>query len=123
MSHIAEFFASPVGALVYLTLLAAAADFVVGVWAAFTSGTFALDEVAAFLRVHIVGRVLPIFGLLLLGYLVGLVPTPEGLAAFAPTLFTAAGTAAALIYIAETFGSILASLKAASNKSQPTPDE
>ena len=114
MQHIADFFSTPTGALVYLVLLATAADLVVGVWAAFKSNTFALDEVAAFLRSLVVGRVLPIFGLLLLGYLVGLVPTPEGLGQYAPALFTGAGTIAAVLYVGETFGSILVSLKQSS---------
>lgn len=109
--QLTAFFNTELGALVYLVLLAAFADLVVGVWAAVRDHTFELSAVAAFLRKHILGRVAPIFGLLAMGYLAGLVPTPEGLGQFAPAVFTLAGHAAALLYIAETFGSILESLR------------
>lgn len=112
---ISQFFSTEVGALVYLVLLAAFADFIVGVWTALRDGTFQISAVGAFLRKHIVGRVMPVFGLLGLGYLAGLVPTPAGLGQFAPAVFTLAGTAAALIYVAETFGAILEDLR------RPTP--
>lgn len=105
--QLTAFFNTPTGALVYFTLLAAFANFAFGVWAAVKDGTFQLSAVAAFARKDILGRVTPIFGLLGLAYLVGLVPTPDGLAAFAPAAFTLAGTGLAIVYIAEVFGRLL----------------
>jgi hypothetical protein len=105
------FFQTEVGSLVYLTLLAAFANFAFGVWAAVRDGTFQLSAVAAFIRKDILGRVTPIFGLLGLGFAVGLTPNPPGLAAYAPAVFTLAGTAVAVIYIAEVFGRILDKLR------------
>jgi hypothetical protein len=106
-----DFFQSEVGSLVYLTLLAAFANFGFGVWASLRDGTFELKSVAAFLRKDIVGRVTPIFGTLILGYAVGLTPNPPGLAAYAPAVFTLAGTGLAVVYIAEVFGRILEKLR------------
>lgn len=105
------FFQTEVGALVYLTLLAAFANFAFGVWAALRDGTFELASVGAFIRKDILGRVAPIFGTLALGWAVGLVPNPPGLASVAPALFTLAGTGLAVVYIAEIFGRILAKLR------------
>jgi hypothetical protein len=105
------FFQTEVGSLVYLTLLAAFANFAFGLWAALRDGTFQLSAVAAFIRKDILGRVTPIFGLLSLGFLVGLTPNPPGLAAYAPVVFTLAGSAIAVIYIAEIFGRILEKLR------------
>lgn len=106
-----QFFQSEVGSLVYLTLLAAFANFAFGVWAALRDGTFELGAIGAFIRKDILGRVTPAFGLLGLGFLVGLTPNPPGLAAFAPVVFTGAGSAVAVIYIAEIFGRILEKLR------------
>lgn len=104
---LSAFFSTEVGALVYLTLVAAFANFAAGVWTSWKDGTFELGSVAAFARKDIGGRVFPAFFLLLMGFLVGLVPAPKGLAAFAPGVFTLAGSGVCLVYIAEVFGRLL----------------
>ena len=93
-AYAAAFFASPSGLAIYGVLVVAIADFLLGVAAAFRDGTFTLDSVAAYLRKHIAGRVVPISILLGLGYV-----------ANQPAL-TALGAASAAIYVMETIGSI-----------------
>lgn len=111
MTELTAFFATPTGALVYGVLAATFADLVFGVWAAVQSKSFDLSELAAFARTHLVGRVLPIFGLLFFGW------------AGNQPLLTAAGLTTGAAYIAETFGSVLDSWKAAGVKTQPVPTE
>lgn len=97
---IQEFFATELGLAVYGVLIATAADLVFGVIAALRDGSFQLDALAAVLRKHVLGRVAPIFGMLLFGH-VGNQP-----------LLLAAGLTGAGLYVAETFGSILDSFQA-----------
>lgn len=91
------FFASPSGTAAYGVLVVMALDLALGVLAALRDGTFALDEVAAFLRKHVAGRVLPIWAILFFGYIGNL------------EVLTVAGLAMAAAYVAETIGSIISS--------------
>src|SRR5262245_61157973 len=98
---LSEFLNSPSGQALVVLLAAAFADFLTGSFAAIRDGTFALDSVAAWVRKHVAGRVLPIGVLLALGYFGG-----PGVA----QLFTAGAIAAAAAYVAETAASILGNL-------------
>jgi hypothetical protein len=95
----AEFLASTAGLAVKGALVAAFLDFAFGVFAAFRDGTFAVDAVAAFLRKHLLGRVLPISLLVGAGYLSG------------DMAMQLAGAAALTAYTTETLGSIYGSIR------------
>lgn len=94
---LAEFLASAAGLALKGALVAAFLDFAVGAFFAARNGTFALDSVAAFLRKHVLGRVLPLGVLLVTGYLTGDVTM---------NTFAAAGLTA---YAAETMASVYGS--------------
>lgn len=94
MPTVASFFASPEGTALYGVVVLALTDWILGTLAALRDGTFKLDAVAAFLRKHIAGRVLPIVALLAIGYF-----------AVQPAL-SAIGALLAAAYLAETLGSI-----------------
>lgn len=96
---LAAFLVSTAGLAVKGMLIAAGLDFLFGVYAASKDGSFALDAIAAFVRKHILGRVLPISTLLVAGYISG------------DTFMTASGAAAATAYGAETLASIYGSIK------------
>jgi hypothetical protein len=68
------------------------ADFIVGVGAAFGTGTFKGSEIAAFIQSHVLARLLPILTVAVLGHF------------YAP-LFAIAGLASAA-YVVETLASI-----------------
>jgi hypothetical protein len=104
------FFASPSGMALYALLAVAFLDFALGVFAALRDGTLKLDELAAFVRSHLAGRVLPIALLLVVGY------------AADQVALTAAGLAAGAAYVAETVGSI-ASSWGPGHDVQPTPTD
>lgn len=93
-----EFFESTGGLAVKAALIAAFLDFAFGIFAAVKDGTFAVDAVAAFLRKHLVGRVLPISLLAFVGYWAS------------DALMTTAAAAALTAYAAETLGSIYGSI-------------
>lgn len=93
-----EFLGSTAGQGLAAMLAAAFLDFATGAFAALRDGTFALDAIAAFLRKHIAGRVLPIATLLVVGYFGG--DSTIG------TLFLAGAIAAAAAYVAETAASV-----------------
>lgn len=100
-----EFFASDTGRYAALVLVLPVVDWVLGALAAFRDGTFELDSVAAFIRKHIAGRVLPIWILMFLGFFTqGLV-----LPGLDWPLFATFGTVLAIAYIVETIGSIMRS--------------
>lgn len=96
---VAAFLNDPAGLAVKGALVAAFLDFAFGVFAALKDGTFAIDSVAAFVRKHLLGRVLPISMLAVAGFI-----TQD---AFMST----AGAAALTAYAAETLGSIYFSVK------------
>jgi hypothetical protein len=93
------FLNSTAGLAIKGALVAAFLDLAFGVFAAFRDGTFALDSIAAFVRKHLLGRVLPISILAAAGYATG------------DTIMTAAGAAALTAYAAETLASIYGSIK------------
>ncbi len=110
MTAIHAFFNDPAGQAIYAMLALAFVDFALGVLAALRDGTFDMEQIAAFLRKHIAGRVAPIALLLFVGY------------AAHEQLLTAAGIAAAAAYTAETIASVVSSVKsAAGNTSQANP--
>lgn len=96
---ITDFLASPAGLAIKAALAAAFLDFAFGVFAAIRDGTFAVDALAAFLRKHLVGRVLPVSLLAVTGYITG------------DQVMIAAAAAALTAYAAETLGSIYQSIK------------
>ena len=110
---IEQFLASTAGLAVKGALVAAFLDFAFGVFAAVRDGTFAVDALAAFLRKHLVGRVLPLTVLAVVSW-----QTADGVM----TAFAAAGLTA---YAAETMGSIYGSLRppAPSEVKEGTPAE
>lgn len=93
------FLASPAGLAVKAALIAAFLDFAFGVFAAVRDGTFAIDAIAAFLRKHLVGRVLPVTVLAATGYV-----------ANDQVMIGAAGISLTA-YAAETLGSIYGSIR------------
>ena len=99
MEELKAFLDSPAGLAIYGALAAAFLDLAFGVYAALRDGVFALDSVAAFLRKHILGRVMPAATLAIVGHLTGSAP------------MIAAAAAALALYAAETLASIYASLQ------------
>lgn len=74
----------------------AAADTIIGIGKAIIGGNFSLDHVAQFVRSHLLERVLPIAGLLIVAQLYPSLGQ----------LLGATALAAAAAYVAETLGSI-----------------
>ena len=93
-----DFLNSPAGIALEGALAAAFLDFAFGTFAALRDGVFALDSVAAFLRKHLLGRVLPLGTLLVVGYLTG------------NLAMNTAAAVALTAYAAETMASIYASI-------------
>ena len=96
---ISDLLASPAGLAIKGALIAAFLDFAFGVFAAVKDGTFALDAVAAFVRKHLLGRVLPVSLLAIVGYY-----SDDG-------VMIAAAAASLAAYTAETFASIYGSIR------------
>ena len=101
-------FDSPAGVAIYGALTAAFLDFAFGVFGAVRDGNFAIDSVAAFLRKHLVGRVLPVSLLAIAGYYTG------------NQVMIAAAAASLTAYAAETLGSIYESIRVTTNDPIPT---
>jgi hypothetical protein len=95
-----EFLDSQAGLALKGLLIVAFLDFVTGTFAALRDGTFAMDAIAAFVRKHILGRVIPIGTLLVVGYYGG----------DAASVFMAGAIAAAAAYVTETGASIFGNL-------------
>ena len=98
MDTVTDFLNSTGGLAIKAALAAAFLDFAFGVFAALRDGTFALDAVAAFLRKHLVGRVLPVSILAVVGYYTG------------DAIMIATAAAALTAYAAETLASIYGSI-------------
>jgi len=92
-------FDSPAGVAIYGALTAAFLDFAFGVFASIRDGSFAVDALAAFLRKHLVGRVLPVSLLAITGYYTG------------NQVMIAAAAASLTAYSVETLGSIYDSIR------------
>ena len=99
MDSFTQFLDSTSGLAIKGALAAAFLDFAFGVFAALRDGTFAIDAIAAFLRKHLIGRVLPVSLLAVVGYYTG------------DAVMIAAGAAALTAYAAETLGSIYGSVR------------
>jgi hypothetical protein len=99
MPPLTDFLNSTAGLATKGMLVAAFLDFAFGVFAAGRDGSFSLDALAAFVKKHLLGRVLPIGTLLFVGYLSN------------DTAMSAAGGVAAAAYTLETLGSIYGSIK------------
>jgi hypothetical protein len=106
-----DFLASPAGLALKAALAAAFLDFAFGTYAALRNRTFALDAVAAFVRKHLLGRVLPVGTLAILGYLTG------------DLLMNSAAAAALTAYAAETMGSIYESITVKAVGPQAIPED
>jgi hypothetical protein len=65
------FFATPVGQAVVVIALLATLDFFIGVFAAIRDDVFTFDAIAAWVRKTLLGRIAPIFGTLVVGYVAG----------------------------------------------------
>lgn len=107
MDALSTFLASTAGLAVKGALVAAFLDFGFGVFAAVRDSTFALDAVAAFLRKHLIGRVLPSSMLAYAAYATG------------DPIMTATASAALVAYATETLASIYSSI--ATPEPQPVP--
>lgn len=107
-----EFFATPAGTGVVLLFALAALDFLMGTFAALRDGTFQLDAIAAWIRKHIAGRVLPVTAVLVIGHMLGGLTLGGGLAdVLSPgTVLTTIGLGAAGVYVLEVIGSVKESL-------------
>lgn len=93
-----EFLSAPAGIAAQAMLGLAFLDFIMGCLAAFRNGIFDFTVVAAFLRKHVQGRVLPIAILLVGAHVTG------------QATLSAAAIAAAGIYTTETLASLAASI-------------
>lgn len=102
---ITAFFATDTGRYAGLVLILPVVDWVLGTLAALRDGTFQLDSLAAFIRKHILGRVFPIWLLMFVGFVTQSLVIPG----VDWPLFSTFGTGLALVYIAETIGSIMRS--------------
>lgn len=105
-----DFLADPLGLAVQGAVVAAFLDLAFGVFAAFRDGTFALDSLAAFIRKHLLGRVLPSATLAVTAYLTG------------NQLMAAASIGALSAYGAETLASIFYSIKPPSPSEETVPE-
>lgn len=96
------FFATSAGQLALLIVAVGLADWALGTAAAVRDKTFTLDVWAAWLRKHVAGRIIPIWVLLILGYMTDtyVIPVLD-----LPAL-TSIGVGAAGVYALETLGSI-----------------
>lgn len=108
---ISSFFETPGGTAVVALFALAALDFALGVLAALRDGTFQVGSLAAWVRKHIAGRVLPITAVLVVGHLAGGLSIDSAEDLLSPgTILTGIGIAAATAYILETIGSVRDSL-------------
>ena len=96
---LAGFLAAPGGLALKAALVAAFLDFAFGSFAALRDGVFAFDSLAAFVRKHLLGRVLPVGLLAVMGYVTG------------DVAMNAAAAAALTAYAVETMASIYGSIR------------
>lgn len=103
----AAFVASPSGYGIVAVLVCSFLVLIFGVSAAMRDGTFEWGLVAAWVRKHLWGRVIPIVAALFVGYLTGMVAgSGETLTQVVYLGLTGAGIVGAGLYVAETLGAI-----------------
>lgn len=105
---IVSFFDTPAGSAVVLLFALAVLDFAVGTFAAIRDDVFQVESIAAWLRKHLAGRVLPIVAVLIIGHLAGGLTIDDGVTGLldAGTIITGIGIAGAAAYILETIASL-----------------
>jgi small-conductance mechanosensitive channel len=108
METIQAFFDTVAGNAVLLVALLAVVDLGIGVFAAIRDNVFQFDALAAWLRKTLVGRVMPIFGFLLVGYIAGGVSMEDGVGSVISPggIITGVGLVAATTYVLEVIASI-----------------
>jgi small basic protein len=110
---ITQFFGSPGGTAILLLFALAALDFVLGTLRAISDNVFQLDSLAAWVRKHIAGRVLPITAVLVIAHLAGGLSIDTAADILAPgTILTTIGLGMAGSYVLETIASVRESLVA-----------
>lgn len=108
---ITTFFGTPGGTAIVALFLLAALDFLLGVLAAIRDDVFEFGALAAWVRKHIAGRVLPITAVLVIGHLAGGLSIETTSDILSPgTVLTTLGLGMAGAYVLETIASIRASL-------------
>jgi hypothetical protein len=118
-----EFFATPAGAAVVALLALAVLDFALGVFAAIRDDMFRLDAIAAWLRKHVAGRVLPTSAVLLIGHMTGGLSLQGGADLLSPgTILTTIGLGMAGTYVLEVIGSVRESLVARPDEQETFTD-
>jgi hypothetical protein len=112
MDIIKEFFNTPAGQAVLLVAVLAVLDLAIGVIAAVRDNVFQFDAVAAWLRKTLMGRVIPIFGFLLVGHVIGGLSLSDGVSSIIQpgVIITGVGIAGAATYVLEVLASIRESL-------------
>ena len=113
MPELQAFLDSEAGLALKAALAAMFLDFATGSFAALRDGTFALDALAAFLRKHLMGRVLPLGTLLVVGYFGG----------SAGQVFIGGAIAGLLAYAAETAASVWGNVNPPKDSAVDTPKE
>jgi hypothetical protein len=110
---ITSFFNTPAGAGILAVMALSVLELALGTFAAIRDNVFQWDAVAAWVRKHLAGRVLPIVAVLVMGHLAGGLQFQEdGAAALLNpgTILTGIGLGAAALYVTEIIGSIRESL-------------
>jgi hypothetical protein len=102
------FFATPVGQAVVVIALLAVLDFGLGVFAAIRDDVFTFDALAAWVRKTLLGRIAPIFGTLIVGYVAGGLSLDDGVSGVLTpgTIITGIGLVAGTAYVLEVIASI-----------------
>jgi hypothetical protein len=115
---IVQFFDSAAGQAALAVLAVGIVDFALEMLAAYRDGVFRLDNVAAWIRSDLAGRILPIWLLLFIGHYA------TGIQFANIPLILAAGLGAAGLYVAETLAAILREWGPASmRRAKPTESE
>ena len=124
MDPLKEFFDTPAGQAVIAVALLAVADFAFGVFAAVRDNVFTWDALAAWLRKTLVGRVMPIFGVLLIGHMLGGLTLDDGAASLVTpgVIITGIGLVAGTAYVLEVIGSMRESFQPKPATREVPPD-
>jgi len=109
---ITEFFGTPAGAAIVALFALASLDLILGILAAFRDDVFTAGSLAAWIRKHIAGRVLPITAVLLIAHMTGGLSFEGGEVISPGTVLTTIGLGMAATYVLETIASIRDSLQA-----------